>query len=330
MNSSTPENPYQVLLGTSFTLFLGLLFSLPLAFTGIALYLSATGVVLPLQISPTASRWELRLSPERSASDEHERLELELEAAFPAAAFDLVEREDETWLMVHVQDDAVFYQAQELVKARGYGSGSLRSPSLFDLFHSRSLEASLAWFGEHPAAVMLATSSQSLSFAVLGLVLIYLANRRGFAWTTAPASLPRRVIEGIVGGLILVVATYLVRGIAEAVGQPVLEKPWVGKILQGDGGSVWILWLLVVGLAPVAEELFFRGYLFQSLDVRLSTPLALAVSTAYFAGVHGSSSGLFVYLVLGVGLAYLHWRTRSLLAPILAHVVVSAFGLVLN
>lgn len=330
MKSSTPENPYRVLLGSSFTLFLGLLLSLPIAYVGIAAYLSVTNQTLPVQVSPAASMWELRLKPERGESYEHEQLEAELKKAFPGASFDLNERGTETWMTVHVREDEVFQDVRTFVATRDYDSGGVRLPHFLDVLQPNSLEVTVAWFGEHPGAVMAAISSQSLSFGFLGVILIILSRRRNFAWAAAPAPLARRIFEGVVGGVALVAAASIVDGLLTAAGRPVVEQPWVTKLLSGSDSSVWALWAVAVVLAPIAEELFFRGYLFQSLDVRISRPLALAVSTAYFAGVHGNPSGLFIYLVLGVGLAYLHLRTRSLVAPILAHSIVNARALGFN
>lgn len=233
-------------------------------------------------------------------------------------------------MTVHVRDDEVFQSVRTFVGTRGYDSGGLRLPHFLDALHPSSLEATVAWFGENPGAIMAIISSKSLSFGFLGGVLILLAGRKNFLWAVQRAPLTRRILEGIVGGVVLVAAAYLVESLLAAAGRPVVEQPWVTKLLSGPGASFWVLWFLAVLLAPVAEELFFRGYLFQTLDIRVSRPLAFAVSTAYFAGVHGNPSGLFIYLVLGVGLAYLHLRTRSLVAPIVAHSIVNAFALGVN
>lgn len=71
-------------------------------------------------------------------------------------------------------------------------------------------------------------------------------------------------------------------------------------------------------VAPVCEELFFRGYLLGALS-RWSVPGAAAVSALVFALAHGSNAA--VYAVLGALLAALTLRTRSLFAPVIVHAV---------
>lgn len=78
-------------------------------------------------------------------------------------------------------------------------------------------------------------------------------------------------------------------------------------------------------VAPVCEELFFRGYLLGALS-RRSAPGAVAVSALVFALAHGSSFA--VYAALGALLGALTLRTRSLFAPIIVHAVYN-FALIL-
>src|SRR5690606_3497347 len=55
--------------------------------------------------------------------------------------------------------------------------------------------------------------------------------------------------------------------------------------VHGAGGA--LLLLLVVGvIAPIAEELFFRGLLFRALEKRWDQWWALGLSSAFFAATH--------------------------------------------
>lgn len=92
----------------------------------------------------------------------------------------------------------------------------------------------------------------------------------------------------------------------------------------------WLFLPLVVRsavIAPLCEELFFRGYLLGVLDRAENAgrtgcsggARAVALSAAVFALAHGSNFAL--YAVLGLLLGALTLRTRSLLAPILVHAV---------
>lgn len=86
-----------------------------------------------------------------------------------------------------------------------------------------------------------------------------------------------------------------------------------------------LLLLLTVGLAPVFEELLFRGLLFQAL--RRSVPLAIAAvwSALLFMVLHPVAGWPMVFL-LGLGCAVLVTRSRFLPACMGMH---AAYNLVL-
>lgn len=72
----------------------------------------------------------------------------------------------------------------------------------------------------------------------------------------------------------------------------------------------------VVILAPVLEEVVFRGYLLQRLWRKLGLAKAVLLSSALFGALHPDTLGAAVF---GAGMCYLYLRSRSLYVPILAH-----------
>ena len=78
--------------------------------------------------------------------------------------------------------------------------------------------------------------------------------------------------------------------------------------------------LVVVGVlaAPLAEELFFRGFLLHRWARRWGTPTAVVASSALFAVLHGEWIGHFLF---GVAMAALYLRTGRLWMPIAAHAI---------
>lgn len=78
-------------------------------------------------------------------------------------------------------------------------------------------------------------------------------------------------------------------------------------------------------MAPVVEELAFRGLLFDALRTRWSFALSAGVSSAAFALMHLqiSADGIVIF-ILGLAMAYGYERTRSLVAVILAHSLYNA------
>ena len=97
-------------------------------------------------------------------------------------------------------------------------------------------------------------------------------------------------------------------------------------------------WLAIMGaavLAPVAEELLYRGLLQQGLKATGLKPRgAIAVTSILFAIVHwgvlteGSQVGALATLVtLSVGWGMLYERTGRLWAPMIAHAAFNAANL---
>lgn len=86
--------------------------------------------------------------------------------------------------------------------------------------------------------------------------------------------------------------------------------------------GLWLLPLAVVA-APIFEEFIFRGLIFGGLRRSFGVWPAAAASAAVFAIVHPPISVLPVF-VLGFAAAVVYERTRSLLAPMLAHAAYNA------
>lgn len=103
-------------------------------------------------------------------------------------------------------------------------------------------------------------------------------------------------------------------------------------VLQAQAPGVFLLTLLKSALlAPVLEELFFRGYLLHAMK-RFGEPRAAAVSALCFALVHlgGTPCAWVMYAAMGLLLAALTLRTGSLLAPMLVHAVYNLTLVLLN
>lgn len=85
--------------------------------------------------------------------------------------------------------------------------------------------------------------------------------------------------------------------------------------------------LTSVVLAPVAEEILFRGLLYRALRDQGRPAAALAVSSVLFSAIHLSQLAFLPFIVLAIILALLYERTQCLLAPILAHAGFNAINL---
>jgi membrane protease YdiL (CAAX protease family) len=76
-----------------------------------------------------------------------------------------------------------------------------------------------------------------------------------------------------------------------------------------------------VVIAPFCEEVFFRGFVFPGLRHSMSVGWAILVSSLLFAVAHTDPGSFPVLFVIGLALAYLRLRTRSIWPCITLHML---------
>lgn len=85
---------------------------------------------------------------------------------------------------------------------------------------------------------------------------------------------------------------------------------------------------LMVFLAAIAEEWFFRGTLQRFIIRRTGDEHAgILISAIFFSSVHMQFYGFLPRLALGILFGYIYFRTRRLLAPMLAHALFNGLQL---
>jgi hypothetical protein len=133
----------------------------------------------------------------------------------------------------------------------------------------------------------------------------------------------RSIVLGVLGGGFLL-AFNAIYGVAlDALG---VTPPDVAAMLRGLlPESVLITWAAV--MAPVVEELYFRGRLLDAFGGKLGPVWAGLISSFAFAAIHGIPAFVPAYLVFAFVLIALRRRTGGLTAPILAHIINNGFAL---
>jgi uncharacterized protein len=86
--------------------------------------------------------------------------------------------------------------------------------------------------------------------------------------------------------------------------------------------------IFVIGIAPFAEEIFFRGFLFQSLRTSWGVWLAAPASGLIFGVVHFEPDKLVPLAILGTALAWVFHRTRSIWPCIAIHAINNALAFI--
>ncbi len=91
----------------------------------------------------------------------------------------------------------------------------------------------------------------------------------------------------------------------------------------------YVLIASAILLAPVAEELYFRGVLYTSLKAKLGVWGGAVLSAVVFAAIHGMPAAFITLLVIGIMLAYVFEKYKSLTPAIVAHLINNSLSVVI-
>jgi membrane protease YdiL (CAAX protease family) len=133
----------------------------------------------------------------------------------------------------------------------------------------------------------------------------------------------RAVLWGVGGGLFLLAFNGLYSLALESLG--VVPPDVAAKLRELLPEPVLIFWAAL--LAPIVEELYFRGRLLDGFAGKLGATWAGMISSVAFAAIHGIPAFVPAYLVFAFTFIALRRRTGGLTAAIIAHVMNNAFAL---
>jgi membrane protease YdiL (CAAX protease family) len=94
-----------------------------------------------------------------------------------------------------------------------------------------------------------------------------------------------------------------------------MASSWTERLVAG---------IFTIGLAPLGEEILFRGILYPTIKQAGFPKIALWVTSLAFAAIHLNVETFIPLLVLALLLTLLYEKTNNLLAPITAHAVFNA------
>ncbi len=100
-------------------------------------------------------------------------------------------------------------------------------------------------------------------------------------------------------------------------------------ITRVEGVHFVLYGLLIVIIAPLAEEIFFRGLLYTYLRRWINLKGAAAISSGLFALAHGEVWAFFPTFLAGLGFTILFEKVRSLWAPVIGHIIWNGMGLII-
>lgn len=167
------------------------------------------------------------------------------------------------------------------------------------------------------------------------LVLVYpLVTRQRDPHCTTRFPHALRFLKEALIAIPVVIGCVIILGVIESV----LESVAPGNSMTPDfmkQMSQWpnyqilsILAFLACLLAPVAEEIFFRGFLMNALGKRMPMILAVIVQAIVFGFAHTySTQHSLAALFLGLVLGMLYWWRQTIIAPMIAHALINSLAM---
>jgi membrane protease YdiL (CAAX protease family) len=146
----------------------------------------------------------------------------------------------------------------------------------------------------------------------------------------------RQITRGLLLGMAWFIPVFLITGALEAgsawmskhvlphhlvkVLERVQELGAADPFLKNLTVSGWVLIFVAFAiLTPIGEEMFFRGFLYNSLRMRWGVRWGIAISGVVFALSHLQLLMIVPYLFLSMMLPLCYARTRTLVAPMTIH-----------
>ena len=173
---------------------------------------------------------------------------------------------------------------------------------------------------------LVTVAGQSLAyFLVLGYmyVLVTRERRRPDFLAAIHWNWPSNVAVYVVVGFVLSLA---LQALAHFL--PIPKELPIDKFFQTPA-EAWALGILSITLAPLMEELFFRGFLYPVLARSLGLPVSVFLTALGFALLHGAQlmfswGPVLVIFLVGVVLTMVRAKTNSVAAGVLIHMAYNA------
>jgi membrane protease YdiL (CAAX protease family) len=189
-------------------------------------------------------------------------------------------------------------------------------------------------YGEDSQEALLASGVTVALWDLAMIIIVFsLVRRRGGGWRDLGFRPPRpRSISPIenrwlamlalifVGYFVSIAAVNLYGVIVDWVGlEDLLPGQQISEEYYEHGLPLLVLGLAVVFGAPLAEEVFFRGFLFGGLASRMRFLPAALISGIVFAIAHADPGLIIPFAIVGGVLAYVYRRSGSLYTAIGVH-----------
>jgi membrane protease YdiL (CAAX protease family) len=176
-------------------------------------------------------------------------------------------------------------------------------------------------FGEIARVPLVVIAGQALAYLLILAYMYVLVTRERGRPDFLPAlhwNWPSNIAVYVLAGFVL---SLTLQGVAHLL--PIPKDLPIDSFFRTPA-EAWALGILSVTLAPLMEELFFRGFLYPVLARSLGLPVAVLLTALGFALLHLAQLGfawgpVLVIFLVGLVLTMVRAKTNSLAAGVLVH-----------
>jgi len=171
---------------------------------------------------------------------------------------------------------------------------------------------------DHKLKVLL-TSNFITQIFVIFCILRFIPNKSlNIKFSTKSFGLTLRFYSAVL--IILNIATLILFLISQKLGFKPTGQAAIYLLLNLK--DPWLLLFFgfqIVVLAPLSEELLFRGFIYPSIRNKANIMLSAIITSIIFASLHGNLFGFFIIFILSIALCYIYEKTQNLTLAVLFH-----------
>jgi len=120
--------------------------------------------------------------------------------------------------------------------------------------------------------------------------------------------------------VLLLISSIVNAFIIKKLGLESLPGPAMELLLQlNNKFSIFILVVQIALTGPIAEELFFRGFIYKLCRGRYKFIIAATVTSLLFSVIHKVPQGILPLFLISLSLCYIYEKTQNILPAIIFH-----------
>ncbi len=183
---------------------------------------------------------------------------------------------------------------------------------------------------ERDGLAALLVSVPASSLALIGIAWLAAGRPRRERLRLLPGRVSAPAIVAMIVGILALSQALESLAILVGVG-PGANLEWIARTLSAAGPAGLLLAILVIGgLAPVGEELFFRGFMLTRLRRVWSAGPAILVTAIAFGVIHGEWVHGVLATGIGIYLGLVTERSASVIPAVICHVANNGASVLLS